>query len=148
MASADAVFMLVYHFQKKIEYAARTTLVTIPFTAIDGTKLSKRLCFICKVLAVSAGDKERICLYSETGYAPPVGLLKDGRQYLVSRLLFYADDFNPYTTRKGSCGGCFILPLGVNPKNRAGHGAVRFLRLTPPGVSTNSIILSTIPDIV
>lgn len=148
MANVGAVFMLVYHFQKKKEYAARTTFVTVPFEAIEGAKLSKRLCFISKVLAVSAGDKERVRTDSETGYAPQVGLLKDGRAYLVYRFLLYADDFNPYTTRKGSCGGCYMLPLGVDPENRAGYGAVRFLGLTPPGVSTNSIILSIIPDIV
>jgi hypothetical protein len=77
-----------------------------------------------------------------------VVLLKDDRQYLVYRFLLYADDLNPYTTRKGSCGGCYILPLGIDPKNRAGYGAVRFLGLTPPGVSTNSIISSIMPDIV
>jgi hypothetical protein len=100
------------------------------------------------VLAVSPGDKERVRTDSETGYAPPVGLLRDGRQYLVYRFLLYADDLNPYTTRKGSCGACYLLPIGVDPKNRAGYGAVRFSGLTPPGVSTNSIISSIIPYIV
>jgi hypothetical protein len=105
MFSADAVFMLVYHFQKKNEYAARTTLVTVPFTTIDGTKLSKRLCLISKVLSVSAGDEERVRTESETGYAPPVGILNEDRQFLVYRFTLYADDFNPYTTEKGSRGG-------------------------------------------
>jgi hypothetical protein len=60
MASADDILMLAYHFQKKNEYAEIKTFVTVPFTVIDGTKLSKRLCFICRVLAASARGKKRV----------------------------------------------------------------------------------------
>jgi hypothetical protein len=41
-----------------------------------------------------------------------------------------------------------MLPLGVSPSKRSGYGAVRVLRLTPPGISTNVILSELIKDIV
>jgi hypothetical protein len=63
-------------------------------------------------------------------------------------MLLYCDDFQPYTTRKGSAGGCYMLPLGVKPIKCSWYGAVRVLGLAPPGISTNLILSEFIKDIV
>ena len=39
--------------------------------------------------------------------APCWGKLEDGRNYFVYRFLLYTDDFEPFTSRKGSFGGCY-----------------------------------------
>ena len=76
------------------------------------------------------------------------GNLSDGRKYIVYRFLLYADDFQPFTSRKGSFGGCYMLPLGIQPSKRASFHAVRVLGFVPPGVSTNVVIERVVPDIV
>lgn len=78
----------------------------------------------------------------------PTGQLQDGRKYTVYRFLLYADGFSPQAFKKGSMGGCYILPLAVSPDLRVTSTSVRRLGLTPPGVSTNQIIREVIEDIV
>ena len=43
---------------------------------------------------------------------------------------------------------CYMLPMGVPPSQRSGYGAVRYIGLTPPQVSSNEIIQYIIPDIL
>lgn len=76
------------------------------------------------------------------------GKLNDGRRYFVYRILLYCDGFSQYKERKGFAGGCYILPLNLPLKVRQSSKAVRVLALTPPGVSTNSVLEEIIPDIV
>ena len=147
VASA-ALFMLVYRFQKNADSSPRTTFLTIPYDAVETNRIEIRRCFVSKVTSVVSEDDELIPSSLHSTHAPHSGLLEDGRRYFVYRFLLYADDFNPYTTRKGSCGGCYMLPLGIDPSMRSGYGAVRCIGLTPPGVSTNSVLASIVPDIV
>lgn len=78
------------------------------------------------------------------------GFLYDGTRYVVYRMLLYCDDFRPFSSTypKGSAGGCYMLPLGLPPGDRNSRASVRILGLTPPGVSTNKIILEIVPDLV
>lgn len=39
------------------------------------------------------------------------GYLEDGTRYFVHKVLLYSDDFQGYTSRKGSYGGVYMLPL-------------------------------------
>jgi hypothetical protein len=41
-----------------------------------------------------------------------------------------------------------MLPMGIHRAKRAGYGAVRFIGLTPPQMSTNEVLQYIIPDIV
>ena len=83
-----------------------------------------------------------------SGYATPCGDLSDGRKYVVYRFLLYSDGFTPYAGMKGSVGGCYMLPLGLSPHTTSRVGALRRLGLTPPGISTNHVLSTIIPDIV
>jgi hypothetical protein len=58
-------------------------------------------------------------------YALFSGYLHDGRRYVVYRMLLYCDDSQPYASKSGSFGGCYMLPMGVPPSQRSGYGAVR-----------------------
>lgn len=71
-------------------------------------------------------------------------------RYVVYRALLYCDDFQPFSSLlpKGSVGGCYLLPLGIPPNWRTTRTAVHLLGLTPPGISTNQVLLSIIDDIV
>ena len=71
--------------------------------------------------------------------APNVAELENGEEYLVYRFFLYSDGFTPTLGKKGSMGGCYMLPLGMHPEQRTIGGAVRRLALTPPGVSANHI---------
>ena len=76
------------------------------------------------------------------------GTLKDGRKYGVYRCLLYCDGFNQYVNKKGSAGGCYLLPLSLPYRYRTSHDAVRVVALTPPGVSTRDALLAIVPDLV
>ena len=80
--------------------------------------------------------------------APCWGKLEDGRNYFVYRFLLYTDDFEPFTSRKGSFGGCYMLPLNLPPRKRGSYQAVRVIGLPPPGVSTNCVLRYIVQDIV
>jgi hypothetical protein len=85
------------------------------------------------------------------GYGPNYpckGFLENGDPYVVYLMLLYCDDFKPHLGKKGSFGGCYMLPLGLPPANRVGTSAIRVLGLTPPGVSTTEVLRAIIPDII
>jgi hypothetical protein len=81
-------------------------------------------------------------------YAPCSGYLHDGRRYVVYRVLLYCDDFQPYTSKSGSFGGCYMLPMGIPPSQRSGYGSVRYIGLTPPQVLSNEILQYILQDIL
>ena len=78
------------------------------------------------------------------------GRLQDGSLYFVYRALIYCDDFkeSSSTYSQSSAGGVYLLPVGMSLKARSSRTAVHVISLTPPGVSTNEVILDIIPDIV
>jgi hypothetical protein len=82
-----------------------------------------------------------------TSYAHSTGLLQDGRKYIVYRAMPYIDDFKADVSRSGSYGGCYLLPIGIRPEERAEYASVRCITLTPPNVSTNEVLLHITPDI-
>ena len=84
----------------------------------------------------------------EISYAPNEGVLQDGRRYVIYRMLLYCDGFSPNVSRKGSCTGVYMLPLGIDPENREGAGAVRPIALAPPGVSQNDILRTIFLDVM
>jgi hypothetical protein len=140
-----AIFLLIFHFQTRADDLSRQNL-----TIIEGCNLEKATRIIGTVTNFTLLDAKLIPDMQGPleHYAPQIGRLSDGRRYLVYRMLLYCDDFQPFTTRKGSAGGCYMLPLGVPPSHRSGCGAVRILGLTPPGVSTSEILAELIPDIL
>ncbi|PXF42872.1 hypothetical protein BWQ96_07380 [Gracilariopsis chorda] len=78
------------------------------------------------------------------------GLLPDGSRYVVYRVMLYCDDFRPFSSvlPQGSAGGCYMLPIGLPTRCRCSRSAVRIISFTPPGVSTNEVLLHIIPDLV
>jgi hypothetical protein len=63
-------------------------------------------------------------------------------------MLLYCDDFQLYASKSGSFGDCCMLPTGIPPSQRSGYGAVRYIGLTPPQVSSNENLQYMIQDIV
>ena len=41
-----------------------------------------------------------------------------------------------------------MLPMGISPSQKSGYGAVRYIGLTPPQVSSNEILQYIIQDIL
>ena len=78
------------------------------------------------------------------------GIPQDGTRYIVYRILLYCDDFQPKASFKDteSVGGVYMIPLGLPPAARRSREAVRLIALTPPGISSNEVLLHIIPDIV
>ena len=79
---------------------------------------------------------------------PVSGTLRDGREYVVYRVLLYADDFEQHAGKKGSAGGLYMTPLVLPQSWKTARRGVRILGLTPPGVTTQDLIAELIPDIV
>jgi hypothetical protein len=139
------LLVLVFHFQIKAARVPRKTLLVVEMKHSDEVLSEVEDAVSARLLQarLSTNGEER-----QERYVPHVGRLADGRRYIVYRMLLYCDDFQPFSTRRGSAGGCYMLPLGVPPVSRAGCGAVRILGLTPPGVSTNEVLAEIIPDIL
>ena len=78
------------------------------------------------------------------------GTLDDGRRYYMYRLILYADDFTPRSTLfpKGSAGGVYMSPASLHIRSKRSQSSIRTISLTPPGVSTNSVIEHLIDDLV
>jgi hypothetical protein len=144
-AKARSIYLLVFRFCRTPGEPSRE-LIMVDRSLSDGGILNGKICIAARVASVrmhkQAASHEARC------FAPRTGVLQDGRKYVVYRALLYTDDFQPFTSRKGSYGGCYMLPLGLAPDERAGYAAVRCLGLTPPNVSSNEVLLHVIPDIV
>ena len=65
-------------------------------------------------------------------------------------MLLYCDDFKSSGSlnSKASCGGVYLLPMGLTQRAKRSRTAVHGISLTPPVVSTNEVLLRIIPDIV
>ena len=146
--SDSSMHLLVYRFWRD-EKESRISLIRIPAISMGDGTFKKNTCIISRVVSVEGIPFADSAVPSPAPRsAPSSGFLMDGRRYLTYRVLLYCDDFQPHTSKHGSFGGCYMLPLGLAPEERAGYGAVRVLGLTPPGVSSNEILRAVIPDIV
>ena len=132
----DRIILFLYPYNSETGIPERYSAQSRQFTVLDIYSSGSNRSFLCE------GPETR------GEYAPPYGKLSDGRNYIVYRFLLYSDGFTPYSGRKGSMGGCYILPLGISPESRSRVGAIRRIGLTPPGISTNSVLEWIIPDIV
>ena len=86
-----------------------------------------------------------------TSFRPSTtGVLESGEKYVLYRVLLYCDDFQPYSSLQpnGSAGGCYLLPIGLPPRNRRKRSSVRLIALTVPGVSTNAVLNYIVSDIL
>ena len=140
------MYLLVFRFWRD-ESEPRVLLVRVPATSFGKGSFRKKECCSSRVVRVQ-GMMNEPSRPPEGRSVPSSGYLMDGRRYLTYRALLYCDDFQPHTSKRGSFGGCYMLPLGLAPEERAGYGAVRVLGLTPPGVSSNEVLRAAIPDIV
>jgi hypothetical protein len=147
--SGDGVYnlyLLVYRFCRTTPGEATKQLVVAQRSTPEQRDLAvdrfvkKRVASVHLHTALNREEK--------TSYAPCTGFLQDGRKYMVYRAMLYTDDFKADVTRNGSYGGCYLLPIGIRPEERAGYASVRCITLTPPNVSTNEVLLRIIPDIV
>ena len=77
------------------------------------------------------------------------GFLDDGTRYYVYPMVFYCDDFNPYSSMfpRGSVGGCYMQPANFTLRERRRQSSIRTISLTPAGVSTNLVLNEIIPDL-
>lgn len=78
------------------------------------------------------------------------GKLGDGTRYYMYRLLLYADDFTQRSSLfpKGSVGGLYMNPSSFHTRSRRSQSTIRTVSLTPPGVSTNSVMEFILEDLV
>jgi hypothetical protein len=81
-----------------------------------------------------------------TSFSRCTGYLDDGRRYAIHRVLLCCDDFQPHSSRTSSYGRCYMLPMGINPSQKAGYGAVGYSCLTPPQMSANEILKYIVSD--
>jgi hypothetical protein len=142
------ILVLIYRFWRKdvgepyvfllIEWERAADSALRDLSVLDSIRV-KHVAAVLSIRRPQIGDRS---VSSARGY------LHDGRPYLVYRVHLYTDEFKPYVGKKDSYGGCYMLPLGLPPENRAGAPAVWVLGLAPPGVSTNEILRAIIPDII
>jgi hypothetical protein len=102
----ELILLLVYHVQKKSVHVSRNKLIAIQLQALKDDALQENICIVAKVSRVISESENSSILHCRSTYAPHLGRLKDGRRYVVCRMLLYCDNFQPYTTRKGA-------PVGV-----------------------------------
>jgi len=145
-APGCSMYLLVFRFWRD-EKEPRVSLVRVPANSFADGSFKKNMCSISRVGGIECALNATPHL-PEDRSVPSSGYLMDGRRYVTYRVLLYCDDFQPHASKQGSFGGCYMLPLGLAPEDRAGYGAVRVLGLTPPGVSSNEVLRAAIPDIV
>jgi hypothetical protein len=121
--------------------------VFAPRESIVHGELNLALCTVCAVRGVRFSSTPRPLDVAKQ-YVPCSGYLHDGRGYVVYKVLLYSDDFQPYASKSGSFGGCYMLSMGIPPSKRSGYGAVCYIGLTHPQVSSYEILRYIIQDIV
>ena len=146
-------FSVYISFRFWLKSHTREHRVSILFMAKEMTPSMWKpgeLCVRCVVLRITEakGDGFIGASITRSLEVASFGNLKDGRRYTIYRFLLYADGFTPQLGKKGSMGGCYMLPLGMLPDRRSAVGAVRKIGLAPPGVSTNEILMVISDDIV
>jgi hypothetical protein len=140
-------FILLYRFRRVVPGEAIRQLYCIPRRAVTGGELEPALCVISKVRGVKLTSKCNAS-HPSRSFSRCTGYLEDGRRYVIYRVLLYCDDFQPHSSTTSSYGGCYMLPMGIPPAQRAGYGAVRCIGLTPPQMSTNEVLHYIVPDLV
>mgnify|MGYP003438799006 FL=1 len=140
-------FILLYRYRRVVPGEAIRQLYIIPRRAVTDGELEPARCIISRVRGVKLTSK---CTASHpsTYFSRCTGYLDDGRRYVIYRVLLYCDDFQPHSSTTSSYGGCYMLPMGIPPAQRAGYGAVRCIGLTPPQISTNEVLQFIVPDLV
>ena len=140
-------FILLYRYRRVVPGEAIRQLYIIPRRAVTDGELEPDLCIISRVRGVKLTSK---CTASHpsTYFSRCTGYLDDGRRYVIYRVLLYCDDLQPHSSTTSSYGGCYMLPMGIPPAQRAGYGAVRCIGLTPPQMSTNEVLQYIVPDLV
>ena len=143
--------VLVSRHCRNEEHSAPTVLVCIKSSEFDLNESVKQASLQAVVdlsLPKRPEHQERKAEDSSRRHVPAFDHLQDGRKYEVYRCLLYCDGLNQYEHRKGSAGGCYLLPLNFQYKFRTSREAVRVLSLTPPGVSTSEALFQIFPDMV
>lgn len=64
------------------------------------------------------------------------------------RYLLFTDNFQPYSTIRGSAGGCYLIPLQIPIPSRHGVHSIRVIGCKPPGISSNEVINCVVDNIV
>jgi hypothetical protein len=125
---ARNIYLLVFRFCRTPGDPSKE-LIIVDRCLCDGGILEEKICVTARIATVRM--HKQAVRHEGSCFAPRTGVLKDGRKYVVYRATLFTDDFNPFTSRKGSYGGCFMLPLGLSPDERSGYGAVRCLGSYP-----------------
>ena len=145
----------MHHHNKPFGLEAPASLVWIPLQWTNGllnlgrsvengrsqVVVNLRICNSCNIAREHIEDQRTQDVH------PSFGRLQDGREYVVYRCILYSDGFKQCVNRKGSAGGCYILPLNLPYEMRTSCQAVRAISLTPPGVSPNDVFRFIIRDI-
>jgi hypothetical protein len=137
--SVPHICFLVHRFRRSVPGEPTKQLFITPEVWCNSTErgiMDTKSCTIFNVRSVQYRSGPGDC-HAQNIRVPCSGYLRDGRRYVVYRVLLYCDDFQPHTSKSDSYGGCNMLPMGILPSERAGYGAVRCIGLTPPGVKTN-----------
>jgi hypothetical protein len=108
--------VLVYRFWRKDTRDPHVFVILNPNTPSVSRSSAKPGQLKVRVKSVRAASFQR----RDLGVAgsPSQGFLKNGKPYVVYRMMLYSDEFNPYLGKKVSYGGCYMLPLGLPPENR------------------------------
>ena len=111
-------FILLYRYRRVVPGEAIRQLYIIPRRAVTDGELEPDLCIISRVRGVKLTSK---CTASHpsTYFSRCTGYLDDGRRYVSYRVLLYCDDFKPHSSTMSSYGGCYMLPMGITPAQRA-----------------------------
>jgi hypothetical protein len=116
--------LLIYRFRRSVPGEPTNQLVFAPRESIVDGELNIGLCTVCAVRGVMFRSTPRPLDVAKQ-YAPCSGYLHDRRRYVFYRVLLYCNDFQPFTSKIGSFGGYYMLPMGIPPSQRSGYGAVR-----------------------
>ena len=145
--NASHAFYIVFRHSKVPEGIPRMEMFHVVAEAHDMASIALKYIAkgAVKRISLAEGQSHRKPLPSQ---APCQGRLESGENYVVVRVALYTDDFKKDAFRKGSYGGCYMLLLGVPIPDKTGSSAVRVLGLVPPGVSTSSIIIECLSDLV
>ena len=143
--------MIISRFVKKYRGMAYQLIIWIrmmedgntgtPYSVVGVQTIAEPLKLVCKRKGTSPSPRSNPSQF---------GTLRDGRQYVVYRMLLYCNDFKSSGSlySQASCGGVYFLLMGLTQRARRSRTTVHVVSLTPPGVSTNEVLLRIIPDIV
>ena len=66
------------------------------------------------------------------------------------RMVLYSDDFSPFKSlhKKGSVGGCYMMPLWIPPEYKFSVSSLRCISLTSLDVTSSVIMSAIVPDLI